>query len=315
VRMHPSRRRLGFLPGAGAFLLGAALNGIHYSHRLVLALFAAGGLLILIWLVVIGFDFARSELGFGSGGRLRAAFDMVGTGDRYLQVGIRNEGLTLRDAALNLLVPARLGVVNRVANNGSRLQTGSQFETSEELDPGGPSIYWNETGLQIHGGGNSTLFYFLIGYHPGTYPVRLKLYDDTERPRSLVVNGTFTIPTPTIDPEMRSQTLKTQRRYVDLGRHAVVQALAHGQYWPADQSWLPLANNPRYWPSLDHLGEDAHLCEVLGDAYEESARLTNIVNSRQADARRIQRDDVPERTLATFLHALVLLNMALKDSL
>ena len=83
--------------------------------------------------------------------------------------------------------------VRRVEPNRQQVSNGVENETSEELEPTKPSIYWSETGLSLQGGGSPTLLYFFVGHRAGTYPVRLKLYDDSDQPRKLNVDSTFTI--------------------------------------------------------------------------------------------------------------------------
>src|SRR5205809_875989 len=100
----------------------------------------------------------------------------------------------MRDAGINVLVPERCKRIMRMTS-AMKVAGGDYLDTSESLEADGvPSIYWSEKKLHLLGGGNSTLFYFLVGGTPGEYPVRLKLYDDADGPRRALVDGEFTIP-------------------------------------------------------------------------------------------------------------------------
>jgi hypothetical protein len=102
-----------------------------------------------------------------------------------VQIGLRNHGPRLREAMINVLVPKRPGIRiyrrlqgGRTALGGGKVALGTMLETPEELEPGTPSLYWEETGLEIPGFGTSSLMRFVIGAISEPMPMKFKLGTD-----------------------------------------------------------------------------------------------------------------------------------------
>ncbi|HST07540.1 MAG TPA: hypothetical protein VLJ83_05175 [Gemmatimonadaceae bacterium] len=92
-----------------------------------------------------------------------------------LRVGLKNDGARIHDAAINVLVPKRDGIRIYRREKGGTVAPGSVLETPEELEPGVPSIYWEETGLDIYGFGTSTLLRFVVGLAQTPMAIKFKL--------------------------------------------------------------------------------------------------------------------------------------------
>jgi hypothetical protein len=198
------------------------------------------------------------------------------TGD-YLELGVRNGGLSMRDAGINLLVPASLGILFRVDRNRRPIEGGAQNLTTEEVKEGEPSLFWAETGMHIQGGGGSTIWYFTVGHRPGTYPARLKLYDDsTDTPRSFTAENTFTIPPLEVDPERRQRALETIVRDLDFDRQEIVRALGTGLYPSSAFAWLRHRNRHEIRSGLAWNGQDEALCAELEETFSELQRLDEL---------------------------------------
>lgn len=304
----------------GSLYLGAALffavvlpDGLTKGNKYVggrdgfLAVCVVCGICFVIWLLAT--DTVWSRLTRSASHNLHVVFALPAHG--YLQVGIRNDGSSMRDAVLNLLIPQRIGFLRRVDHHGKSIASGFRTETTEELEPGEPTIYWSESGLQIHGGGNSTLLYFQVGHRPGTYPVRLKLYDDSTTPRSFEVDDTFTIPQPEVNLDRRQRVLESVVRDLDFDRQEIVRALGTGLYPSSAFPWLRHRNSQQIRSHLAWNGRDEALCVELEETFGELQRLDELRIDLGDEAPKVRGEHRAEWTVACVLQALARAKAAL----
>jgi hypothetical protein len=229
------------------------------------------------------------------------------TGD-YLELGVRNGGLSMRDAGINFLVPASLGILFRTNRRGHPIEGGAQNRTTEEVKAGEPSLFWSETGLHVAGGGGSTIWAFTVGHRPGTYPARLKLYDDsTHTPRSFTATDTFTIPPLEVDPEKRKRVIESVAFDLAFDLKQVITALGTGFYVASDEPWLRIRSHPRM--GLAWNGRDAELCDELKETFDELRRLDDVRMGLQSEAPRLSAEHRAERAASYVMHTLVRLRL------
>jgi hypothetical protein len=121
---------------------------------------------------------ARLELAeqAAKGSNFELAFSWV---RNYLQVGILNNGSSLKSALINFVVPDTIRRIYRLDESGYPARTGSQLSTSEELAPGVKAIYWQEANIDLPGFGTSTLMHFgLPGFPENEVPVSFRIGGD-----------------------------------------------------------------------------------------------------------------------------------------
>lgn len=241
----------------------------------------------------------------------------------YLTIGVRNDGVTLRDAGINVLIPASFAFIDRAGADGKlgsfRSTNGSQNSTSEQVLPGEESLYWQEKGLHVLGGGNTTRFHFRIGSHlvdPGDYPVRLKLYDDEVLPRALEVDGTVTIPPRELDVDARRAQLARFKEELVWNRVLLRRAVAHGSYGLglSAQERFKTVEPALVVARLNHATVDgqSRLSRALIDAFTAIDRIAKLADPplSQEAALPIPTHSEAVAALADVLDALVQIELA-----
>jgi|SRR5581483_9381374 len=215
---------------------------------------------------------------------LDASFEYV---RNYLIVWVSNDGATLRDAGVTILIPGGLHGPYWHRNNDHPTRGISETETDESVTvDSSPSQMWHGKGFHILGGGNKTQLYWLVTGDPATYPVRLKIYDDEVRPRALTIDGEFTIPPRGIDASQRAHSLKTLQDDLTWNKTQMIMALARGYYdLKADES-LRVSDEERVRAHLQHVDpKDEALFELVVTAYAESRRVSDLILEEQQAVR------------------------------
>ena len=130
--------------------------------------------------------------------------------------------------------------------------------------------------MHFPGGGVSrTDLFFLIHGKPGThYPVRFRLFDDVDRPRSCEKDGFIAIPPRMLDPERREAQIKRMREELDWNKTQLTLALGRGHYWPANETVLKtLSEGAARLIALDiEVDEASEFYACVTNAYAESSR-------------------------------------------
>jgi hypothetical protein len=238
----------------------------------------------------------------------------------HLLVKVVNDGATLRDAGVTVLIPHRLSGPYWPHRNDAHSTFGiAENETPESLsDDGESSHQWHSKGFHILGGGHLTELYWRVNGPPGDYPARLRIYDDEVRPRALVKDGAFTIPPREIDPDSRKRMLDVMSDELSSNRHRITTAIARGCFEAPreDQDgllqvrWAGQARGP----GLDYDGSDAKLSSILVIAYDECKRVTERVDASDASQLTTEASDHLEKCLVSVLHALIHLDAAREDA-
>jgi hypothetical protein len=302
--------------GSGAFLIWVGIHAVanqrptHPWYDLVLYSVIGGGL--LLWVATTDRAAALGNRLFGeTAGHGVSATVRQG---RFMAIEISVDGPSMRDAGVTLTAPEACRPLWRLGDDG-KPRGSVRREVMAQLEAGGPlvrAIQWHEKGLHLLGGGHSTQYSFIASAEPGDYPIRLRVYDDSDdgiRDADLFLKAEFRRPTP--DPKRRAQALDAHRGRLVRNRAAILAALASGHYWIAGHQTLATQHNPRQWPDFDASGADARLCELLGDAYEESTRLVELVDERGGDEPAVLSSDHAERALVAVNLALIVLDSTL----
>jgi len=303
-----------------------ASNRPHYDlwrSGWLLAACALG--VVSITLFVLSIDGVRSQRPFRRMWPVPSGLDStVGFEYSHFCVAIKNDGATLRDAGMHVLVPKRCHVVRRIALDGRRTNDrGISLDSEEKLageDEG--SIDWHDKGLHLLGGGHVTRSHFIMGggLAPGEqHPVRVKVYDDMVRPRTLTQDHWFAIPYREVEPEKQRLQTERLRRELDQSRSELTRALGRGYYWQPNTSVVHADAGVARLCARDIDPKDAapEFQEAIERAYREVGRVAQLAALEQfnedAGPRRVRSEDHPERALAAVLVAKVKLDLISRE--
>lgn len=250
-----------------------------------------GGFSLAVWIVfavsatttLVTTDLVLSRLNAPTASGLDAVFAYVEHG--YLIVYVTNHAETLRDAGVTVLVPKVLtGPWWAGPDKTEHPRRGEgEWETNESLTGDGVgSNSWHAKGFHLLGGGSRTQLPWTVRGPTGTYPVRLKVYDDSTRPRRLIETGTFTIPPRETDPLQATHQLLTFTSELEHNRKWLFRALSKGRY-PEIVSTTPkedaliLQNEATFNARFFHLDPETdhpELRTAVEDAYNECKRVS-----------------------------------------
>lgn len=136
----------------------------------------AGVVLLALWVTApVGQrDEARAAIGARVSDPLDATFSYRG---RFVRVDLANQGPTLDDATIHVLMPQGQKWFARVDDSGWPLKTGRLEDDAEELAEGVPSVRWVETGLRVRGLQETPLA-FLVHLIEEPTPFKFKIVAD-----------------------------------------------------------------------------------------------------------------------------------------
>jgi hypothetical protein len=281
-------------------------NRIVGGNTTLYALWVCAALALVVWALCT--DTLARRLPFvwtgWSRGTLSAAFDHH---HGALIVTVDNEGLTLRDAGVTVYIPKSVSGPWWTADKEHNVRGEAEYESDESLSPEHVGCHvWHGKGFHILGGGiQPTSLWWRVNGTPGRYPVRFRVYDDADAPRSLDTRGVFEIHPREINRPNGLRLAGQLLEQLDWNHKQLVRALSSGDYLLSQHGDVEkdgylrvvVPATVRAW--LSDVAPDGapELVDLVSGAFGESERIKEIAAARIRDGWDVRDDDRVEQAL------------------